>query len=166
MNNTVNEKWKPVICLPNYEVSNLGRIRNVKTQRILHPFLTHNGYHRLNLCKNGSIKKYVVHRLIAEAFIGPKPDGYEINHKDYKRTNNCADNLEWVTSLQNKHHAMINGAYRGVNNGHAKLTENQVKEIRQLTKNKIFTQKEIALKFHVSDSLINMIYLRQKWKHI
>ena len=50
---------------------------------------------------------FSVHRIVANAFI-PNPNGYtEVNHKDYNRSNNCVDNLEWVSSSQNKYHAFL-----------------------------------------------------------
>lgn len=90
-----------------YEVSNLGRVRNKKTGRILKPFKNTNGYFRLDLCKNGIRRAAKVHRLVAEAFI-PNPQNLPcVNHKDENKINNCLDNLEWCTYEYNNNYGTI-----------------------------------------------------------
>jgi len=90
-----------------YEVSNLGRIRNKKTGRILKPLKNTNGYLRLDLCKNGIRRAAKVHRLVAEAFI-PNPQNLPcVNHKDENKINNCLDNLEWCTYEYNNNYGTI-----------------------------------------------------------
>lgn len=59
--------------------------------------LSREGYYEVTLNKNGKAKRYKVHRLIAQAFIGEIPKGYCVNHKDECKTNNAVDNLEIVT---------------------------------------------------------------------
>lgn len=77
-----------------YQVSNLGRVRNSMTDKILKPVPNHR-YLRVTLCKNGVHKLFRIHRLVAQAFI-PNPDNLPtVNHKDQDKTNNCVDNLEW-----------------------------------------------------------------------
>ena len=53
-------------------------------------------------------KNFRVHRLVAFAFVDGYMDGLEVNHKDCNPNNNRADNLEWVTSIENKRHAIEN----------------------------------------------------------
>ena len=85
-----------------YEVSNLGRIKNHKTGRILKPHLRGNGYLTVQLYNGsgfGSVK--LIHRLVATAFI-PNPSQYPIiNHKDEIKHNNNVDNLEWCNNSYN-----------------------------------------------------------------
>lgn len=95
------EIWKPVVNFESlYEVSNLGRVYSIRTDKILKPRIhdSHkngDGYHRVHLCVNGKKYDYFVHRLVAEAFI-PNPYGYtQINHRDEDKTNNDVSNLEW-----------------------------------------------------------------------
>ena len=79
-----SEIWKDVKGYEGlYQVSNLGRIWNVKTQRILKPIDTGRGYFRVHLtAKNGKRKQELIHRLAAIAFI-PNPFGLpQVNHKD------------------------------------------------------------------------------------
>ena len=92
-----------------YQVSNLGRVKSFHEWKrascpkefILKSTLANNGYCQVTLYKDTKRKKYLVHRLVAEAFI-PNPDGLpHINHKDENPENNAADNLEWCTPLYN-----------------------------------------------------------------
>lgn len=109
-----NEWWKEIVGYEGYyEVSNLGRIRGVDrvvdwngTRRningkMVNQTTTEDGYKKARLSRNGVRKEYFVHRLVYEAFIGMIGDCMEINHKDFDRANNCVENLEMVTHLQN-----------------------------------------------------------------
>lgn len=102
------ERWEQIKDYEGlYEVSNLGRIRNKKTGRILKPLKNTNGYLRLDLCKNGIRRAAKVHRLVAEAFI-PNPQNLPcVNHKDENKINNCLDNLEWCTYEYNNNYGTI-----------------------------------------------------------
>jgi hypothetical protein len=73
----------------------------------------------------------LVHRLVAEAFIGLGPSKQEVNHKDLNKHNNCVGNLEWVTRSDNLFHRALAGVGRGENNGSTVLSVKQVQEIRK-----------------------------------
>ncbi|GEM_PF-490646 len=91
-----------------YEVSNVGQIRSVRTGRILKQNIDRYGYYQVCLSKNGIKKMFRVHRLVAQAFI-PNPNDYpEVNHKDECKTNNRIDNLEWCTSKYNLNYGTRN----------------------------------------------------------
>ena len=101
------EEWKPIEGIY-YFISSFGRVRNYKDE-VMAQQLSMNGYSRCELYKDGSKKKYNIHRLVAKAFID-NPKNYEqVNHKDCVKTNNHVDNLEWCTPKQNVHHAIANG---------------------------------------------------------
>lgn len=86
-----------------YEVSNFGRVRSFLRGKI-RKLSNENGYMRIILYKNGSIKKFNVHRLVAMAFI-PNPDNLPcINHKDENKSNNHVDNLEWCDYTYNNNY--------------------------------------------------------------
>jgi hypothetical protein len=93
-----------------YEVSNLGRIKSIsrngtiKENRILKPNKVM-GYSQVGLQKYGTRKYKKIHRLVAEAFIPNPENKKEVNHKDGNKTNNCVDNLEWVTTSENQLHS-------------------------------------------------------------
>lgn len=107
----MQEVWKPIPGYEGfYEVSNVGNVRRIpgfhcKTYKILKPKITHDGYHETALCKNHKYKYIRTHRLVAMVFC-EKPEGKtEVNHIDGDKLNNCAENLEWVTSSENQKHA-------------------------------------------------------------
>lgn len=109
-------EWRDVVEYSNYEVNYYGQIRHKTRKQILKPRRNNGGYLYVNFKINGKNTNFAVHRIVANAFI-PNPNGYtEVNHKDYDRTNNCVDNLEWVSSSQNSKHAYLkkeNRASRG-----------------------------------------------------
>lgn len=100
----MEEIWKPITEATNYEVSNLGRVRNTKTGKTFNPSPGGNGYKQVSLkilATNKDERRYV-HRLVAQYFI-PNPEGKrEVNHINGDKTNNCVDNLEWSTSSENQ----------------------------------------------------------------
>ena len=96
---SIKEIYKPIDGY-DYEVSNVGLVRNVKTGRILKQFLV-NGYLRVGLSKDGVEKKFLVHRLVAQAFIPNPKNKPQIDHIDGNKQNNRVDNLRWVTSKEN-----------------------------------------------------------------
>lgn len=110
MKNTLKEIWKDITEYPNYQVSNLGRVRNIKTHRILQPNYTKDGYQFVGLCKDGTQKYYRINRLVAEAFI-PIPQTYldkgysketlQADHIDEDKQNNFSTNLQWLTNKEN-----------------------------------------------------------------
>ena len=68
-------------------------------------------YRAIILAKNGSQKRFLIHRLVAESFI-PNPENKpQVNHKDNNGLNNVLDNLEWVTPKENIQHAISSGSF-------------------------------------------------------
>ena len=100
--------WKPIKHFETlYEVSSIGEVRSVKTQKVLHG-TKHNGkqpYLYVSLCKNGKVTKKLIHRLVAETFIENPLNKPQVNHIDGNPLNNCVENLEWVTNAENTQHA-------------------------------------------------------------
>ncbi|ASZ71935.1 HNH endonuclease [Lactococcus phage 96403] len=84
-----------------YEVSNLGKVRNMKNGRILKPSLNNYGY--LIHCLYGCDKKknLLLHRIIATAFIDNPEEKPQVNHIDENKLNNDLSNLEWCTGREN-----------------------------------------------------------------
>lgn len=100
------EIWKEISEFNKYEVSNLGRVRNKLTNQLIKPF-DNRGYLRVSLsCQNIRFKR-LVHRLVAETFIGsaPYPDA-QVNHIDLNRQNNKVENLEWSSCKENINHSL------------------------------------------------------------
>jgi hypothetical protein len=108
----MNEIWKDVVGFEGfYKVSNFGEVRRIKKggsidkSKPLFQSTTHHGYKRTVLQKNGNIKNFFIQRIVAEAFIGPRPENFEVNHINYIRHDNRLENLEYVTKSRNKKHA-------------------------------------------------------------
>lgn len=100
----VSETWVDIVGYEGlYSISNLGRVASHQwgKYRILRQRTGARGYLRVNLSKDGILKTFKVHRLVAEHFL-PNPGGLiEINHKDEDKSNNRFDNLEWCTRSYN-----------------------------------------------------------------
>lgn len=97
----MEEIWKDIKGYEGlYQVSNLGRVKSLRRNIILKQGITC-GYERVVLYTNNSYKNFLIHRLVAHAFI-PNPDNLpQVNHIDENKLNNCADNLEWCDSKYN-----------------------------------------------------------------
>jgi len=100
----MTENWKIIEDYPNYMVSDKGRVININRNKILKQHKTA-GYLRVSLSNKGKVRHLLVHRLVAMAFLGTPPDGYEVNHKDRDKLNNSVDNLEWCSRGRNMEHA-------------------------------------------------------------
>lgn len=96
-----------------YEVSNMGNVRSLKGKtKLLQQRTLNSGYLYVSLTSNCKSNNKTVHRLVTEAFI-PNPEGKGfVNHIDGNKTNNCANNLEWVTKSENMKHAYKNGLFK------------------------------------------------------
>lgn len=102
----MKEFWLELKDNPNYEVSNLGHVRNKRTGKILKPQLNkEGGYQRVSI---NSRHRYV-HRLVADTFFDGEHDKLDVNHIDGNKRNNTLANLEWCTRKENINHAFING---------------------------------------------------------
>ena len=109
------ETWRDV---PRYEglyqVSNKGRLRNARGV-LKKPTKNNHGYPRVNLYKDGVGRQFSLHILVAQAFI-PNPENKpEVNHKNGKRDDCRAENLEWVTHSENQlhRHRVLNSSSGG-----------------------------------------------------
>lgn len=113
------EQWRPVIYKSyhlKYEVSNLGRLRNTKTKRVLKPRTNNNGYYRIRLSDYPNYKFIFIHRAVASSFIDNPDMLPQVNHIDENKLNNKASNLEWVDNKTN-----VRSWYK--NNTKAPITE-------------------------------------------
>ena len=167
----MEEVFRKIEGYEDYEVSNLGKIVSLKNgkRRTMIQMPDSNGYLRIDLFKNGKRIPKRVHRLVLEAFV-PNPEGKpEGNHKDGIKKNNFVWNLEWCTSSENLKHAFKNGLLNpshGERHYSAKLTEVEVKNIREdYTKGKT-THRKLAKEYGVSHTVIYHIVKRFTWKHI
>lgn len=107
-------EWRPK-DFPNYEVSSGGRVRSLPRERtrggILKPVGNSQGYLSVALCRGRETKRVRIHKLVAEAFLGPCPPGQEVRHLDDDKGNNRSENLAYGTHRENAEDALRNGSW-------------------------------------------------------
>ena len=101
------EIYKKIIGFENYEVSDLGNVRNVKTGRILKARISKRGYYQLGLYKNKKFHSVKIHRIVALMFLENEENFIDVDHKDRNRLNNIPSNLRWVTKKTNNDNSML-----------------------------------------------------------
>lgn len=109
-----DEVWRDVPAYEGrYQVSNLGRIRSLITNRVLKASPIPSGYLTVSLHRDGVQKTHAVHRLVATVFCDRAPEKVAVNHIDGVKQNNAAVNLEWVTPKENTEHGVRMGLICG-----------------------------------------------------
>jgi HNH endonuclease/NUMOD4 motif-containing protein len=169
------EEWRIIPSFPEYEASSLGRIRrrargaSTRPGRILQTPPARTGYLKAPLSIRGCAVHKTVHFLVADAFLGPRPAGHHINHKDFDKANCRPQNLEYVTREQNEEHARRNGrkadSWRDIlslESPTRKLEAAQVIAIR-LMRSSGTSEAELSTTYHVSKSQIGRICRRERW---
>ena len=115
---TNRENWRSIDGFGNYEVSQIGRVRNATSERILKGMLSNSGYLQVSLYKNGKRKVQYIHQLVAREWM-LNPEGKRcVDHIDGNRTHNHFENLRWASSSENsrnmKKHTDGSSVYKGV----------------------------------------------------
>lgn len=120
------ERWKDIDGYDGaYQVSDLGRVRSLKFGRVkvLRPGNNGNEYLRVNLSNGGKIKRFYIHRLVAQAFIKNDDETkIYINHIDECKQNNRLWNLEYCT-------AQYNSTYNDIHHRHITYKRDKLKEL-------------------------------------
>ena len=146
-----------------YSVTEDGQVIGMKGAP-LRPDTIKGGYRRVRI---GGVHK-LVHVVIAETFIGPRPLGMQVNHKDGDKDNNAASNLEYVTPSANVRHSLDElkvKRTRGEGHGLHKLTESDVRDIRARRAAGEEIQS-ITASYPVNQSTIERVIYRQTWRHV
>lgn len=158
------------IGFPSYWVAENGDIIrwNGDSWRLRKPVINDKrGRRSVNLSNGKRTKLVGVGRTVLEMFVGPAPEKTECCHKDDDPANNHLDNLYWGTHKQNCKDRDINGkTAMGTKHGMSKLTEEEVKRIRELYKTGKHTYQQLAYRFQVDLSNIAHIVKRHSWKHV
>lgn len=126
------EIWKEIPATKGFiEVSNQGRVRSLLrgTYRILKTQRDAKGYHRFSVTIEGEKRTYKLHREVAKAFIPNSNNLPQVNHKDGNKDNNHVANLEWITNIDNVHHAIENGLWDSVFEATRRENESRKKPI-------------------------------------
>lgn len=167
------EKWKTIKGYKDrYQISNLGRVKSLITKKVISSYVTKQGRNRIKLrpanwprLHRG--KGHLIAVLVAKAFIGPKPKGKEVDHKNGIKADDRAINLQYKTRLENMQNAQRMGLCpNGERINTAKLTEIDVLWVRFWYTSGYYTRQELARDNNVSTANINCILSRKTWKHI
>lgn len=166
------EQWKVIPGYDGvYEASTEGRIRRVKGKgchggsvRYLKPHKIKNGYMQQVVFRNKVMHRTGVHNLIAAAFLGPCPEGLEIDHIDLDKSNNKPSNLEYITHAENlrRARALKSWGVKGADHKLTHLVDDDIRAIRASKK----SQRDLAKDYHVSQVAIHCIKARKTWTHV
>lgn len=172
------ESWRPIPGYEGYEASDRGRVRSWRKAgpglgrrseqpKVLRPKVDRYGYLSLRLSRGGTKSSCTVHRLVYLAFKGLIPEGLVIRHLDGDQTHNVPGNLSLGTVKDNKADSIRHGTHaKGTTHGRAKLSEDQVREIRRLYSTGDFSQREIGHRFGVAQTLVSQILSGKVWADV
>jgi len=172
------ENWREFPGWPWYEVSDLGRVRRVAPGPATRPGRvlaggTISGYPSVTVRGEGGAQNtFLVHHIVAEAFLPPCPGehshgGYQLDHINGCKTDNRAMNLRWVTPEENEANKnRLGRTARGSRHGQAVLTEKQVSEIRSRYVRGVVGTPRLAKEYGLSQSQVYNIVSRRNWRHI
>jgi len=177
----MNVEIKPIPDFPDYLISESGIVYSIAERanrgRPKKPVIKSQwicfGYKAVSLQVNGRSCKRFVHNLLLETFVGSRPKGHQCRHLDSNPLNNNLSNLKWGTRSENQMDRLSVGRdNRGSKHGMSKLTESQVKEIRDMgvAANKNIRKidnggdyKRISEKFNVSKTTVESIVVGRTW---
>jgi hypothetical protein len=168
----MSELWKDIAGYPRYQVSSLGRIRTWlgrKGARLPEPWILKQaevrGYRRISLTQDGEDSGHFVHRLVLEAFVGPRPDGMQACHQNGVRSDNRCTNLRWDTCKRNHADKRAHGtAQIGEKHPRAILDEASVVQMRV---HKGWLGSDVlASTFGVCRSAVVKVWSKQLWPHV
>lgn len=160
---------QPILSKPQYFGGSDGYVYSAKRKgppKKLGMRIGTKGYYTTKIMVNGKATCYNVHKLIAEAFLGPCPEGLQILHGPAGKLDNRPENLKYGTAQENMEDKKRDGTYQGgTKNGRSKLTDNQVREIRKLNAEGVFVV-DLAKRFGLTKAAVRFIVIRKTWKYL
>ncbi len=174
-----NERWLPIPDWEErYSVSDHGRVLGIERialkkghpcrvlPHLLTPCPDPFGYPRVQLYRPPKYVGRRLHELVLAAFVGPRPKGQVCRHLDGDPSNNALYNLTYGSHTDNMADAARHGTIRrGEDNPQAKLSVDQVVEIREMRDQGV-TQRVVAQRFGISQTLVRHIMLGKAWRHL
>lgn len=168
---TPDEIWYPLPSWPGYELSSDMRLRAHATpdgprrSGIKKLTLASHGYLMTEMRRGGRKHTVCLHVLVAELAYGSTPEGMRVRHWNDDKGNNYPSNLAIGTQAENVHDMLRNGHARvGEQCAWAKLSNENVREIRRELASKMVLQKDLARRFNVHPCVISHINSRKRWK--
>jgi predicted XRE-type DNA-binding protein len=177
----VVEEWRSIPSFPCYEASSFGRIRSLphitlhghrRQSTVLSQQVAKDGYCVVTLLQGCKKRPYRVHLLVAEAFLGERPEGADVRHGPGGQQDNSAANLSYGTREENEEDKKRDGTFNhggskpGEENRNAKMTAEQVLQLRKLRAAYGYSQKELAERFGITQAAVSQILSRKTWTHL
>lgn len=134
----------------------------------LRPQTITNGYKSVYLSRRGKIQHYLVHKLVAVAFLQKVQGKNQVNHINSIKTDNRVENLEWCTPHENMQHAAKSGLWVhrcGERHPNSKFTKKDILDIRKLHNDGVAI-RELGRNYAVYPATIRCIVYKRTWKHI
>lgn len=161
------KRWEKIKGHESYLVSDEGDVMSLKRSGKLLKHDTSGGYHRVTLSEGGATYRYLVHRLVAEAFIANPLNLPMVNHKNGKKSCNLVSNLEWCTCRDNTVHAFdTNLRASGEDSPNTFRTNEAVHRVCELISKGYVRSEILKLCPTISKSCFDDIRRRRTWVRI
>lgn len=164
----MTETWRDVLGFEGfYEVSDLGNVRSSRPGKLIVGKIKNNGYREVTFCIARVQTSHLVHKLVLQAFVGPRPPGMHGRHGDNVRNHNALSNLCWGTPKQNQADRIQHGTdLNGEAVATSKLTNEQVRQIKRRYSFRKVTHSMLADEFGVCKATIAGIIEGRNWKSV
>ena len=158
------EYWEDIKGYPNYAVSNLGRIKNKVSGKILKPQKDYKGYLRVRLYNQKVSQRFFIHRLVMQAFCGASSQ--TVDHVNGVKSDNNLSNLRYLSREDNTRKASIGHTHsQGSKHHRASLEEKDVNQIKCLIRMGLPIQ-DISKRYSITYDTVYGIKKGRTWNHV